>query len=58
MSDIVIGPTANRRVLGCLNEAAFAVSDEFGWMHERWLGDHELFRAARPGSRLGLAQIH
>ncbi len=43
MSDIAIGPTANRRVLGCLNEAAFALLGEFDSMHERWLGDHELY---------------
>ena len=41
MADIAIGPTANRRVLRCLNEAAFAVSEEFGYMHERYLADHE-----------------
>lgn len=41
MLEIAIGPTANRRVLGCLNEAAFAVSAEFDWMHERYFGDHE-----------------
>jgi hypothetical protein len=43
MSEIAFGPTANRRVLGCLNEAAFAVSTEFDSMHERWLGDHEMY---------------
>lgn len=42
MTDIAFGPTANRKVLGCLNEAAFAVSMEFDSAHERWLGEHAL----------------
>jgi len=28
MADVAFGPTANRRVLGCLNEAAYAMSVE------------------------------
>ena len=43
MAEIAIGPTANRRVLGCLNEAAFAVSVDFAWAPEKSLGDHEIF---------------
>lgn len=43
MAKIAIGPTANRRVLGCLNEAAFAISHEFDSMHERYLGEHEMY---------------
>jgi len=29
MRDIALGPTANRRVVGCMREAAFALSLEF-----------------------------
>lgn len=43
MADIAIGPTANRRVLGCLNQAAFALSVDCEWAPERYLGDHEIF---------------
>lgn len=43
MSDVALGPTTNRRVLGCLNEAAFAISTEFDSMYERYFPDHELF---------------
>ena len=40
MSDILIGKTANRRVLGCLNEAAFGISSQFDCMREEYLGEH------------------
>jgi len=43
MSEIAIGKTLNRRVLGCLNEAAFVLSTQLDCMHERYLGDHEMF---------------
>ncbi len=42
MAEIAFGPTANRKVLGCLNEAALALSVEFDWAHEKHLGDHAL----------------
>lgn len=42
MSEISIAPATNRRVLGCLSEAAFGVSTQFDCMHERWLGDHAM----------------
>lgn len=42
MTDIAFGSTSNRKVLGCLNEAALAVSMEFDSAHYRWLGDHAL----------------
>ena len=41
MAHVHWGPTANRRVLGCLNEAAFALSHEFDAMDPRWFRDHE-----------------
>lgn len=43
MADIAFGPTANRRVLGCLNQAAFALSVDFEWAPDKYLGDHEIF---------------
>jgi hypothetical protein len=46
MSGITIGKTANRRLLGCLNEAAFGLSTELDSMYEQYLGDHELFMSS------------
>lgn len=62
MTDIAFGSTSNRKVLGCLNEAAYAVSMEFDSAHERWLGDHALrlswfiysTTGYRPPSKLAL----
>jgi hypothetical protein len=41
MAKVRWGTTANRRVLGCLNEAAFALSHEFDAMDPRYFRDHE-----------------
>jgi hypothetical protein len=41
MATVQFGPTANRRVLGCLNEAAFIISHEFDAMHPKYFCDHE-----------------
>lgn len=41
MAHVQFGPTANRRVLGCLNEAAFAISHEFDAMHPKYFREHE-----------------
>ena len=41
MAEVQWGPTANRRVLGCLNEAAFALSHEFDYMDPKYFREHE-----------------
>jgi hypothetical protein len=41
IAKLQLGPTANRRVLGCLNEAAFALSHEFDAMHPKYFPEHE-----------------
>lgn len=41
MAQVRWGPTANRRVLGCLNEAAFALSHEFDFMDPKYFHSHE-----------------
>ena len=41
ISSVQFGPTANRRVLSCLNEAAFALSHEFDAMEPRYFRSHE-----------------
>lgn len=41
IANMQLGPTANRRVVGCLNEAAFALSHEFDAMHPRYFREHE-----------------
>jgi hypothetical protein len=41
IANVQLGPTANRRVLGCLNEAAFALSHEFDAMHPKYFPEHE-----------------
>jgi hypothetical protein len=41
MTHMQLGPTANRRVVGCLNEAAFAISHEFDAMDPKYFRSHE-----------------
>ena len=41
MAGMQLGATANRRILGCLNETAFAISHAFDWMHPKYFRDHE-----------------
>jgi hypothetical protein len=43
MGEVAFGPTANRRVLGCLNEAAYAISIEAELGRRTSATDHELF---------------
>lgn len=43
MADVAFGPTANRRILGCLNEAAYAISAELDLGRRTSLTDLELF---------------
>jgi len=43
MADVAFGPTASRRVLGCLNEAAYAVATEFELGRRTSAPDLELF---------------
>jgi hypothetical protein len=43
MANIQIGRTANRRVVGCLGEAALAASVDFEWAHEDVLEYQEIF---------------
>ena len=43
MSDIVIGATASRKVLGCMNEAAYTIAVEFEFGRRTEATDLELF---------------
>ena len=43
MSSVAFGRTANKRVLGCLREAAFALSFEFERPRFRTLAELELY---------------
>lgn len=46
MSEVRIGRTRNRRLIGCLNECAFGLSTQLDCMHEDYLGEHEKFMAS------------
>ena len=43
MTDVAIGPTANRRVVGCLNQAALALAMDFELTSDKYLIEHEIF---------------
>jgi hypothetical protein len=58
MANVQLGPTANRRVLGCLNEAAFAISHEFDAMHPKYFCDHENYLSRLNYSTTGYQPPH
>lgn len=58
LATVRFGPTANRRVLGCLNEAAFALSHEFDSMDSKYFSDHENFLSRFIYSTTGYQPPH
>ncbi len=53
-----MGPTDNPRVLGCLNETAFALSHKFDAMHPKYIREHENYLSGLIYSTTGYQPPH